>query len=813
MDADILKELLDEFVTETGESLVKLEQDLMSYENHTDDPQTLNRIFRVIHTVKGSGGSLALSKTEALTHEGEQLLHLIREEQKEMDEPTISLMLEVVDALRDVLFNLQSSNAEGDVDFSELCKRIRSHYRILSEGVPEEASEVERPSEEARSDAESQGGSESKENEENSESIFGLGEDSSEVEIISPEAYEGEGMTWGLFDDASDEKTKNSEKTKKPNQAPNKTDSERTASESQNAKLSVKNPKADITDVSSKPEVSESSIRVEIKQLDNLMALVGELVLTRNQLVQKSVDIKDQNLDQSVVHLDHITSELQQEMMKTRMQPIGNAWTKLPRIVRDLAKSLGKKVRLELDGSDTELDRSLIEAIKDPLLHIVRNSIDHGLESPEERKNSNKDEEGLLYISAYHESGQVNIDITDDGRGVDLNRVKEKALENGLLSQAELDRLSDRETLNLIFQPGFSTAEQVSNVSGRGVGMDVVRSNIEKIGGSVEIQSDKAVGTNLKLKIPLTLAIIPALIVKSAGERFAISQMSLQELVRLEGDEIDQKVEDLYDTKVYRLRGNIIPIVFLSEVLKIGDANDALQSEALNIVVLQSEGKMFGLVVDEIYDSEEIVVKPLSSQLGRLSCFSGATIMGDGQVALILDAQGIGSYSKAFEQRHDDRIHEHSSEIGTDANDVQAMLIFNAAEGARMAVPLIDVNRIEDVPASKLESIRGQLKVQHRGKILKLVHLSQYVPGINRFETNNLEALSVIVFSDEKRTVGLIVKDVLDIVNETAMIQETSKTDFIKGSTPLGGKVTELLDVGRILELADPLLIEQKFAN
>jgi len=807
MDADILKELLSEFVTETSESLNKLEQDLMSYESGESDSETLNRVFRVVHTVKGSGGSLALSKTESITHEGEQLLHLIREEGRPVDDQTVSLMLEMIDALREILSNLQTDGEEGGNDFSELCSEIGKHHQFLIEkGNVAEVGESDKADEPANQDDCPQAdlsGDEDEPKEEDEDE-----DDSSDVEIIPPEAYAGEGKSWGLFgDEPSREERKpdsNTPKVEKTAEGSNRQSKDTRVSVSKNQNNSAG---------ASKAEVSESSIRVEIKQLDNLMALVGELVLTRNQLIQKTGSFGDQSLDQSVLHLDHITSELQQEMMKTRMQPIGNAWTKLPRIVRDLAKSMGKQIRLELDGSDTELDRSLIEAIKDPLLHLVRNSVDHGLETPEERVAAGKDEQGLLYISAYHESGQVNIDITDDGRGINLDKIRQKALESDLLTATELDRLSDRDVLNLIFKPGFSTAEKVSNVSGRGVGMDVVRSNIEKIGGSVEIQSDASVGTSLKLKIPLTLAIIPALVVRSAGERFAISQMSLQELVRLEGDEISEKIEALYDTKVYRLRGNIIPIVFLSDILQLQDSNTAADSDSMNIVVLQSEGKLFGLVVDEIYDSEEIVVKPLSSQLGRMSCFSGATIMGDGHVALILDAQGIGSYSNAFDRRQEER-KENEHDVNHDmTREIKAMLVFKAGKDSRMAVPLIDVNRIEDVPIERIESIRGELKVQHRGKILKLIQLSKYVPGIETIEIDGQETLSVIVFSDQNRTVGLIVKEVQDIVNEAVEIQEPSSVDLMLGSLTLGGKVTELLDVGRILELSDPLLIQEKIAN
>lgn len=808
MDADILQELLKEFITETRESLIQLEKDLMSYETGSDDSETLNRIFRVIHTIKGSGGSLALSKIESISHEGEQVLHLIREEHRKLDENTISLMLELVDVVSDILVNLQNQSEEGNVEVADLCNRIRSHYQTLVSAQPVTAEE---PQEQVSESEEVSNETESSQVEDIVEA-----DDDSDVEIIEPGEYKGEGQSWGLFGLDDDEESKqSSEKAKsseKNGDAVKQTKEEATVpQEGANVSLTKKQNAPNAS--AGKAEVSESSIRVEIKQLDNLMALVGELVLTRNQLIQKATRFKDKSLDQSVLHLDHITSELQQEMMKTRMQPIGNAWTKLPRIVRDLAKTMGKDIHLELEGGDTELDRSLIEAIKDPLLHLVRNSIDHGLEPPEERRKSGKDDRGLLYLSAYHESGQVNIDISDDGRGINLERVKAKAIENGLFSEAELNRFSDREVMNLIFQPGFSTAESVSNVSGRGVGMDVVRSNIERIGGSVEIQSDVSVGTSLKLKIPLTLAIIPALIVRSGGERFAISQMSLQELVRLEGDEIDEKVEDLYDTKVYRLRGHIIPIVFLSEVLKIGTDEKPVDADAMSIVVLQSEGKLFGLVVDEIYDSEEIVVKPLSSQLGRLGCFSGATIMGDGHVALILDAQGLGNYSNAFDRRHEDQVRESEESDQQVVSDAQSMLVFNASEDSRMAVPLIDVNRIEDIPMENIESIRGDLKVQHRGRILKLVHLSTYIRGIKPLDMETCEALPVIVFSDDQRTIGLIVSEVLDIVNESAEIQESSDVDFIDGSTTLGGKVTELLSVSRILGLVDPLLIQQKIAN
>jgi two-component system, chemotaxis family, sensor kinase CheA len=810
MDADILKELLHEFITETSESLVRLEKDLLSYETASTDADTLNRLFRVIHTVKGSGGSLALNRIESVSHEAEQLLHLIREEHLEVSAQTVSLLLELVDALRAMLVHLQSGGEEGPESYDDLRQRLRAEWERMKAAQGKSSESVDAGEAVQEPDAETADG----ESEGSDDTSPELQSGDPNVEIIPPEAFAGEGEAWGLFD-VTEEAPKEKKNKAAPKQKMPQSDSRVVAT--QEAKTPVKESTMETNGKGqpSQAEVSESSIRVEISQLDNLMALVGELVLTRNQLIQKVERLKDQGLDQSILHLDHITSELQQEMMKTRMQPIGNAWTKLPRIVRDLAKALGKEIRLEMEGSDTELDRSLIEAIKDPLLHLVRNSVDHGIETPEQRKAAGKDQRGLLFLSAYHESGQVNIDIVDDGRGIDLEKVKRKAMEQGLFTDEQLLKMSDREVLDLVFHPGLSTAEKVSNVSGRGVGMDVVRSNIERIGGSVDIHSDHGVGTSLKLKIPLTLAIIPALIVGSGGERFAISQMSLQELVRLEGDEIKEKVESLYDSRVYRLRGKIIPIVSLNEVLKITPPGGIAGTgeEAMNIVVLQSEGQAYGLIVDRIYDSEEIVVKPLSSQLKRFACFSGATIMGDGRVALILDAQGLGNLSNAFNRRRDEKRADASAETHEGAGNVIPMLLFNAGEGARMAVPLIDVNRIEEIGSSQLEHVRGDLRVQHRGRILKLIHFSKYVPGIPPLNIKDRESVSVIVFSDGTRSIGLIVNEVLDIVNEAVAMQEPSKVDFLQGSLTLGGKVTELIDVPRLMNLADPILIQQKAVN
>ncbi len=445
--------------------------------------------------------------------------------------------------------------------------------------------------------------------------------------------------------------------------------------------------------------VADANIRVGVVLLDKLMDLVGELVLTRNQILQFNTEREDAALNTTSQRLNLITTELQEGVMKTRMQPIGMVWNKLPRVVRDMAVALGKQIELEMDGTDTELDRTIIEAIKDPLVHLVRNSCDHGIEPPEVRVRAGKSPQGKLSLRAYHEGGQVNIEIGDDGAGIDVARVKQKAVEKGLLRSEQAEKLSDREALNLIFLPGFSTAQTVTNVSGRGVGMDVVKSNIEKIGGVVDIFSRTGEGSTVKLKIPLTLAIIPGLVIMSGGERFVIPQVSLLELIRLEGDSSDKHIEQVHGTPVYRRRGSLLPIAYLNQVLGLQSAERA---EAVNIVVLQAEDRQFGLVVDGINDTQEIVVKPLSKQLKGLIEYAGATIMGDGRVALILDVLGIGQRSGVLAESREQARAAVEQKSKSDIKQ-QRLLLFRAGSFERLAVPSLSSpgwRSFREVPSS-----------------------------------------------------------------------------------------------------------------
>ncbi len=546
--------------------------------------------------------------------------------------------------------------------------------------------------------------------------------------------------------------------------------------------------------------VSDTNIRVDVSLLDKLMNLVGELVLARNQILQFTLLREDANFAATSQRLNLITTELQAGVMKTRMQPIGNVWNKLPRVVRDLAASVGKQVNIEMEGADTELDKTIIEAIRDPLTHIVRNSADHGIETPPERAAKGKPAAGRLFLRAFHEGGQVNIEISDDGAGIALDKVKRKAIQNGLITAEQAERLSEREVFRLIFLPGFSTAEKVTSVSGRGVGMDVVKTNIEKIGGVVDLQSWVDKGTKIKIKIPLTLAIIPALVATCAGERFAIPQVSLLELVRLQGEAAARSIELVHGTPVYRLRGNLLPLVYLREVLEVG-GQAAGADDVVNIVVLQADERQFGLVVDRILDSEEIVVKPLGKQLKGISAFAGATIMGDGRVALILDVLGLAQRAKVVVERREQAVIEDQEARKMEGEERQSLLLFRAGAADRLAVPLGLVARLEEFPASKLERSGEQQVVQYRNQILPLIRLAA-VLGMPPPEQR--DPVQVIVFSEGHRRIGLVVDAILDIVEDRVEIKSESRRGGLLGSAVVGGKVTNILDLHEVISLGDP---------
>jgi two-component system chemotaxis sensor kinase CheA len=471
--------------------------------------------------------------------------------------------------------------------------------------------------------------------------------------------------------------------------------------------------------------------------------------------------------------------------------------------VRDLALSCGKDVRLEMEGQDTELDRTIIEAIKDPLTHLVRNCIDHGVEPPEVRKQVGKPARGALKLRAFHEGGQVNIEITDDGAGLNAERIRQKAVERGLVSAQQSARMSDRDVFNMIFLPGFSTAEKVTNVSGRGVGMDVVKTNVEKIGGTVDVQSTGGKGTTVKIKIPLTLAIIPALMVTSCGERFAIPQVSLLELVRIEADERDKGIEIVHGAPVHRLRGRLLPLVYLDRELNLAPETGKapVVDQPTNIVVVQADGREFGLVVEEITDTEEIVVKPMGKQLKGITAYSGATIMGDGRVALILDILGLEQRAKVISEARESALSEKEEDVTKqDASGRQTLLLVQCGAQQRMAIPLSLVARLEEFPVDAIETTGTQEVAQHRGHIMPLVRLSRVLAGCEKPATGAPEGtLQVVVYSEAGQSVGLVVHRIVDIVDEALVVQSPAVRRGIVGSSVVQKRVTDLLDVPGIV--------------
>jgi two-component system chemotaxis sensor kinase CheA len=484
------------------------------------------------------------------------------------------------------------------------------------------------------------------------------------------------------------------------------------------------------------------------------------------------------------------------------MQPIGNVWGKFPRVVRDLSQTCGKQIDLQQDGEGTELDRTIIEAIKDPLTHAVRNAVDHGIETPVKRLAAGKPETGTLLLRAFHAGGQVNIEISDDGGGLDVARIRARAIERDIVTAERAARMSEREIMHLIFQPGFSTAEKVTNVSGRGVGMDVVKTNIEKIGGTVDLSSRFGHGTTLKIKIPLTLAIIPALIVTSRSERFAIPQVNLLELVRLEGEQARKSIERISGTMVYRLRGRLLPLVFLDRELEL--AGEPTEKDIVNIVVLQADDRQFGLVVDGINDTEEIVVKPLGKELKGTSTFAGATIMGDGRVALILDVLGVAQRAAVVSATSRERPSlDKSSQSKGEGEPKETLLLFRVGKAGRMAIPLSMVARLEEIARPTVESAAGREVVQYRGAILPLVDLGREL-SIDATRRDPDANLQVIVYSEKGRSVGFVVEQILDVVEETITVRHKAARTGVTGSVVIQGQVTDLLDVHGVIQRIDP---------
>jgi two-component system, chemotaxis family, sensor kinase CheA len=536
--------------------------------------------------------------------------------------------------------------------------------------------------------------------------------------------------------------------------------------------------------------VAEPTVRVDLSLLDHLMTVVGELVLARNHLVQLAVDHVDPTLTTASQGIDRITAELQDGVMKTRLQPIRTALGPFPRVVRDLAVALGKRARIETEGEDTELDRSIVEAIKDPLAHLIRNALDHGIESPEDRVAAGKPEEGVVVVRAYHEGGQVTIEVSDDGRGIDPATIRTRAIAQGVVGAEHAARLTDRQAIDLLFLPGFTTTDHVTTVSGRGVGMDVVRTNIERVGGSVDVAGEPGRGTTFKIRIPLTLAIVPALIVTAGGQRFAIPQANVLELVSVRAEDI----RSIHDARVYPRRDRLLPFLSLAGELDRGDG----WPWAGSLVVVRADDRRFGLIVEELSDSVEIVVKPLGRHLSGLEVYAGATILGDGGVAAIIDVVGLadraGIMAAAPTPRED--------EASLPTIDAASLLVFADPAGARMAVPLANVERLEAFPPSSIEHAGQEDLVRYGDRILPLTGVDELLEDRRRETRYPGEEMptdmQVLIHRDGATLLGIVVGRIIDVVDEPLELQPASRQG-VRGTIVLDGRVTEVLDLPALL--------------
>jgi two-component system chemotaxis sensor kinase CheA len=856
-----MDDLLREFLTETAESLAVLDVELVKLEQNPNDPELLGNIFRLVHTIKGTCGFIGLPRLERVAHAGENVLGKVRDGELEVTPEAVSIILECLDRVRSLTAALEEAGAEPEGDDSDLIQRLNA----LADGAPAAKpapkpakAEAKKPKAEPKPEPQAEakpakGGS-------LYDRIGGMSVIDSVVEVFvgrasaderlkpffegvnldvlqgnlreffsnklgGPDSYKGPGLAEakrilnerGLTDSLCDvafghveasltalevaaasraevltilaglrEEIGGAAAAAAPAPAP-------AAKAKPAAKPAATKAEGEGDENKKESAVAQQSIRVNVDLLENLMTMVSELVLTRNQVLQILRTQKDSPFAAPLQRLNHVTSELQEGVMKTRMQPIGNAWSKLPRLVRDLSLECGKKIDLVMLGAETELDRQVLEMIKDPLTHMVRNSADHGLETPDERRRAGKNETGKITLNAYHEGGHIIIEIADDGKGLSTEKIKAKALQNGLASETELAEMSLQQIQQFIFKAGFSTAAKVTSVSGRGVGMDVVRTNIEKIGGTIEMRSTEGSGTTFVIKIPLTLAIVSALIVECAGERFAIPQISVVELVRAAANS-DTTVEQIKDTPVLRLRNRLLPLVSLRKLLKL-EANDEQAGQGSFIVVAQVGTYSFGIMVDRVFDTEEIVVKPVAPILRDISMFSGNTILGDGSVIMILDPNGIASASGQINATHGDAAEQQQVRDGRSGEKVP-LILFRAGNAAPKAVPLALVARLEEIDRKTIERSNDRHVVQYRGQLMPLVAM------VEGMEMPAEGRQPVLVFSDRQHSMGLLVDEIVDIVEDRLEVELSSASPGRLGSAIVAGKATDIIDTGYYLTQA-----------
>jgi len=830
------EELLAEFLTESNENLASIEQQLMDLEDTPEDSDLLDAIFRVIHTVKGSCGFLGLAKLEKVAHAGENLLGKIRTLKYQVNEDIVSLLLECADGIKGLLEGLEAEGAEPDVDHSSIINRLHAAERLV-----EAMSETTGAAPVAAPNVSKQDGLEDLQawagdfDEEVLQALANQGLCSAAdvieagfanlrgMEALTPaDALKLLGVAKTVVASGEKPKPATSEKSQAKaetsaeeaevvqEKAQNKPKKEPVKQES--AKKSASTPQAELVQEKNKKTTehkapvpvkksaskaqkpkSAGSIRVDVDLLDSLMNQVGELVLTRNRLVQMVAASGNMEFVRVSRDVDQITEQLQAQLLRTRMQPIQSVWSSVPRIVRDMGKQLDKRIAVVMEGEETELDRTILNALKDPLTHIIRNSCDHGIEMPDERRAAGKPAEGTLRLSASQESGSIIILIEDDGAGIDASRVKNKAVSMGVISDEQAEAMTDKAALQLIFNAGLSTAEKVSNLSGRGVGMDVVRTEIEKVGGTVDISSEPGKGTTLRIRIPLTLAIISAMIVACDEHRFAIPQMSVKELISAPKDSEEWRL--IGGQPFFRLRGKLLPIMRLKETLKLSEEveNDG------TIVVVDIGDRTFGVLMDEIYGAEEIVVKPLGVHFQHMGFYGGCSILGDGMVIPIFDCNELANMMQLSQETE---IIQQMEEDEVNEQELQHTLVFSQQE-QRFAIPMSLIERLECFPAENIEISGSSEVLQYRGEVIAVLRWGT-LTGVDNGEPNEDGEVYGLILSDGSRRMCLQVENVVDIMETPLTIKMASDNPLFLGTAVIDDIATEVIDVFEVVKQVDP---------
>lgn len=797
-----MDELVKDFLTESSENLDRLDQDFVKLEGEPENRELLKSIFRTIHTIKGTCGFLGFAKLEALTHAGESLLSRLRDGELDLTEECADSLLEMVDAVRGYLQEIETTENEGGRDTTELIARLKKLQEQHATGgtTANPAGQAVEPPKASEPVAGEKGDHVAGEH-----AGAPVKNDPPHKDKSDPPKHKKikhEVMAKKIGGALVRKASVSVDDVLRALQMQEEGDPRKLGEILVGLGAITQQQVDDIlreTKAEEGKEAKEATIRVDVNLLEKQMNLVSELVLLRNRLLQLALETNERNLNATVHGLNYVTSELRKNVMKTRMQPVSQLFDKLPRIVRDVSKDIGKKVRLETAGGDTELDKSLLEAIKDPVTHILRNSIDHGIETPDNRRAIGKPDEGVVRVRAFHEGGSFHLEVADDGSGIDAERVKNKAIEKGLVTAANADKLTEAERLNLIFLPGLSTAARVTNVSGRGVGMDVVKTNIERIGGRAKLESERSKGTTVRLEIPLTLATIPALTVVSGTSVFAIPQAALVEMIALDAEVAAKQIESIDGVSVFRFRGTVVPLLCLRGELKLKKGANP-DGCTINLVVVRSEGRQIALQVDSVRSTEEIVIKPLDKRFKSIALYAGAAVLGDGRVALILDIAALARRA-GMVPTEVQRLEQ--SDASTKKIKL-TLLLMGGPDGERMGMPLERVQRLEEFDVAAKEPLAGKFVMQYRGEILPVVSLvdllderrSQRRTEEGRQGTELAGKISaVVVKSENHKDVILEVHRILGIVKiEVEKLNPPSRAG-VRGTLVVQERVTELLEM------------------